>query len=365
MKHSCYIIFVALGLLACTKATPVDFNASIDANKNAKSLLEWDSSEENPKKLFQKYREQAASDSTIGKTVCDGLAKLNGQDLSLFEEEINSSTNAGLLKDCKSDLKKTLEDYWKEQKESLKDSTLNFRFQPRAEKRDLSKGYRAATGDVQPKELVLSFDDGPEPSLTPRILDILEMVQAKVMFFHVGPHVRQNPAIVKRAALDGHIMGSHSMTHRCLASNAICAKANNGTPLTFAEAEAEIRGGHQALQDVLGFVDPFFRFPFGESDPALSAFLASRQVGQFYWNVDSGDWKAQDNKVLLQNVLAQIDKVQRGIVLFHDTQRRTLEILPHFLRAIYDRGYTLVVLQPMDEQARYNSQLVTKAPIIP
>lgn len=360
MQRNRYIIFVVFALLACTKAKTVDFDQSVMANRNAKSLLEWDSSEDNPKKLFQKYREQEMTDPSIRKTVCDGLSQLSGQDLSLFEEEINSSANATLLKDCKAALKKTLEEYWEAQKKSLQQSTLNFKFQPRTEKRDLSKGYRAATGDVQPKELVLSFDDGPEPNNTPRILDVLAMVDAKVMFFHLGPHVRENPQTVKRAAQEGHIMGSHSMTHRCLANNPMCTKANSGTPLTFAEAEAEIRGGHQALQDVLGFVDPFFRFPFGESDPMLTGFLASKQVGQFYWNVDSTDWKVQDTTVLLQNVLAQIDKVQRGIVLFHDTQRRTLEVLPHFLRAIYDRGYTLVVLQSMDDQARYNSQLVTK-----
>lgn len=354
------LMTVVLGLIACTPKAPPNFKGSIEANRRAVSLVEWDASEENPENIFKKLREEQKSNPAIGKTVCEGLAKLNGQELSLFEGEINNAINSSLLTDCKASLLKTLEDYWEQQKKTLQGETLNFRFQPQIAKRDLSKGYRAFTGDIQAKELILTFDDGPDIYNTPKILDILKLVNAKVMFFHLGTLVRENPGLVQRAAREGHIMGSHTVGHKCLANNATCTRANKGTPLSFEQAEAEIRGGHQALQDVLGFVDPFFRFPFGEFDLVLANFLASKQVGQIHWNVDPEDWKIQDNAAMLQNLLEQIDKAQRGIVLFHDTRRRTLEILPQFLRAIYDRGYTLVVLQSMDEQARDHSQLVTK-----
>jgi peptidoglycan/xylan/chitin deacetylase (PgdA/CDA1 family) len=347
-------------MVACTNQPRMQIKNSIEANHEAKSLLEWNSSEYNPATIFQKMREQLKDHPDTGDEVCKELLNLSGKDLSLFENEINSSENEMLLKSCKPMLKQHLEDYWQEQRKSLDAMGLNFTFPVRVEKRDLSKGYRAQTGDVAPKELILTFDDGPSPENTVQILDILKGVGARVMFFHLGPHVQSNPNIVYREAIDGHKIGSHSLTHRCLANNPICTKANNGKALTTDEAITEIRGGHQAVYDAIGFVDPFFRFPYGESDPALSGYLASKQVGQFYWNIDSEDWRAQANDKLLQNVLAQIDKAQRGIVLFHDVQRRTLEILPSFLRAIYDRGYTLVVLEPMDEQARYNSLLVTK-----
>jgi peptidoglycan/xylan/chitin deacetylase (PgdA/CDA1 family) len=359
-------MLLALGFVACTKPVQKEIQQSVDKNQRAKSILEWDSAKENPRNLFARLRDEVKTNSELGQEVCDGLVALKGQDLSLFEEEINKSENLSILKNCHDSLKQTLEKYWHEQKKLLEQTSgLNFQFQPRVEKRDLSKGYRAATGDVQPKELILTFDDGPNTELTPQILDILKSVNAKVMFFTLGPHVRENPTIVTRAATEGHVLGSHSLTHRCLANNAMCTKANNGTPLAYDEAVAEIRGGHQAVYDTVGFVDPFFRFPYGESDPALVTFLAERQVAQMYWSIDSTDWKAQSNPDLLKVVLDQVDKNQRGIVLFHDIQRRTLEILPEFLKAIYERGYTLVVLQSMDDNARYNSQLVTKAPVIP
>jgi len=364
-SYSSYLMLFALGFIACTKPVQHEIQQAVDKNSQAKSLVEWETADENPRNLFKKLREQVKTDEHLGSEVCDGLLALNGQDLSLFEEEINNKENLTVLKSCQDQLKKNIEKYWLEQKKLLQTSGLKFQFQPRVEKRDLSKGYRAATGDVQPKELVLTFDDGPHTENTPQILNILKAVNAKVMFFTLGPHVRENPTVVYRAAMDGHTIGTHSLTHRCLANNATCTKANSGKPLNFNEAIAEIRGGHQAVYDILGFVDPFFRFPYGESDPALSQFLADRQVAQMYWSIDSEDWKAQNNPDLLKNVLAQIDKNQRGIVLFHDIQRRTLEILPEFLTAIYQRGYTLVVLQSMDENARYNSQLVTKAHIVP
>lgn len=358
-------MFLALGIVACTKPVQKEFSAAVEANQKAKSILEWDSSDENPRNLFKRLRDEAKSNKDLGKEICAGLLVLSGQDLSLFEGEIDKPDNQQLLNSCRDQLKKNLENYWRDQKKLLDSSGFKFRFQPRTVKRDLSKGYRAATGDVQPKELVLTFDDGPHAENTPRILDILRAVDAKAMFFSVGPHVRENSAIIRRAAAEGHAVGSHSLTHRCLANNATCTKANSGRALSYEEALAEIRGGHQAVYDVLGLVDPFFRFPYGESDSSLAKYLADRQVAQMYWNIDSTDWKAQSNSDLLKTVLTQIDKSQRGIILFHDTQRRTLEILPEFLKTTYQRGYTLVVLQSMDEKARYNSQLVTKAPVVP
>ncbi len=65
--------------------------------------------------------------------------------------------------------------------------------------------------------------------------------------------------------------------------------------LTFDEAVAEIKGGHQAVFDAVGWVDPFFRFPYGESSNELKKYLKANSVGEFFLNVDSEDWKAQSN----------------------------------------------------------------------
>jgi hypothetical protein len=291
-----------VALAACTNKSAPDFQKTVIVNKKAKTYLEWEASDENPKNIFKKYREEYKTNPELPKKVCESLLKLDGSGLSLFEEEINFYENAALVKDCRETLKKSLEEYWQVQKKSIEDTTLNFKFQTRKEKRDLSKGYRAKTGDVALKELILTFDDGPDPTYTNRILDILGMVDAKAMFFLMGPKVLATPDIVKRAAHEGHIMGSHTMTHHCQANNPICAKANGGVAMTYEQAIMDIRGGHQAVYDTLGFVDPFFRFPYGESDPSLTDYLASKQVAQFHWTVESEDWKARPNEELLASI---------------------------------------------------------------
>jgi peptidoglycan/xylan/chitin deacetylase (PgdA/CDA1 family) len=195
---------------------------------------------------------------------------------------------------------------------------------------------------------------------TPSILRSLKEVNAKAVFFALGKAVRANPEALKMVAADGHTVGSHSVTHKCIGTRPNCKGSNGGRVMTFAEASAEVRGGHQAVYDTLGFVDPFFRFPFGESSPELKNYLKESSTGEFYWSIDSNDWKAQSNEEMMRNTLEQIDKRGRGIVLFHDIQRKTAETLPAFLRELYSRGYTVVLLKASDANARYNSKLVKK-----
>lgn len=358
-------ILATLAFVACTKSPRVQFEKSVRSNAEAANIAEWKNSAYNPAFLFQKIREDFEKNPELAQEVCEALFALSAQELTLFETEINRASNSNILKDCRHEVKENLESYWRQQASSLPEEKLNFTMPVKIQKRDLSKEYRAYTGDVGLKELILTFDDGPNGELTPRILDVLKSVEAKVMFFHLGSQVRLHASVVHREALEGHILGSHSGSHPCLAISPVCTKLTHGMPLAAETAKQEIRSGHQAIYDALGFVDPFFRFPYGESDATLRDFLTAHQVGQVYWNIDSEDWRIHTNQELLEKTLLQIDKVQRGIVLFHDIQRRSLEILPAFLRAIYDRGYSLVILQSQDENARQNSLLVTKKPALP
>jgi len=270
-------------------------------------------------------------------------------------------------------LKKTLAQHFEDERKTMQvpvnalaaePSGNNFKFKTTLQTRDTAKGYFALTGDAKPKELILTFDDGPSP-YTESILRTLKEVGAKAIFFEMAKNVRVLPNVTKEVAADGHSIGSHTVTHACIGSHPVCAKAM-GHNYTMDEALAEIRGGHQAIQKVLGWVDPFFRFPYGEDSPELRKYLMDNQVGEFYWTIDSEDWKAQTNDHLVQSVLASIDKSGKGIILFHDIQQKTAETLPQILREIYSRGYSLVYLQSSDPNARHNTQLLTPVvPVIP
>ncbi|MNL03605.1 Peptidoglycan-N-acetylglucosamine deacetylase [compost metagenome] len=360
-------------LVGCGKSTETQIKDSVKDNQAAQTKVEWENSPAHPEVLFADWRAEAAKDAetaaALQTDICENLTKLDGQGLTIFEEEINSDENVDLLSACAPALKEQLEIYYADQRSRLAvavnanvrvGSKNGFKFPENVQYRDMSRGYYAVTADVGPKEVVLTFDDGPNGVYTPSILRSLKEVNAKAVFFALGKAVRANPDTLKMVAADGHTVGSHSNSHKCIGTRSNCKGSNGGRVMTFAEASAEIRAGHQAVYDTLGFVDPFFRFPFGESSPELKSFLKDSSTGEFYWSIDSNDWRAQPNDELLRTTLAQIEKRGRGNVLFHDIQRKTAETLPAFLRELYSRGYSVVLLKASDANARYNSKLVRK-----
>lgn len=367
-----FVVLAASSLIGCGSQVEHHVQQAVVDNQKAQSLLEWEQSEANPEVLFAKWRQDFMMDSSkredLKKDLCDGLSSLDGQSLTLFENEIRDENNRALLSSCKRELLTKLESHFSRERLKLSvrvnalramGSSNNFQFPPNIQKRDTTNGYYAVTGDVGPKEVILTFDDGPSGVYTESILRSLKEVNAKAIFFHMGKNVRSNPEVVKKVAADGHAVGSHSTTHACLGTSRSC-KQTNGHNLTFDQAVAEIKGGHQAIYNVLGWVDPFFRFPYGESSQDLKNYLNISSAGDFLWNIDSEDWRAQTNENLLRTTLSRLEEKGRGILLFHDIQRKTAEIMPELLRELYNRGYSIVLLQSSDETARYNSKLVER-----
>lgn len=358
-------------LLGCgeqnSKVVLNDTHESLAHNSQAKNLAEWESSDFTPEKIFTKWQETQISPSDV----CEILQSKSGQDLSLFEEEIKSEKNQSLTAPCKDSLLKKIDQFYEAEKkkmfpetsgdlQGLTNTALNsFRFPDRVDFRDVSKGYMAVRGDVAPKEVVLTFDDGPHPQYTESILADLERVNAKAIFFALGRSVKAYPAILQKQAYYGHMIGSHSYTHPCLGQNKRCDehnRKNSGRTLSYSDSVNEIVKGHRAVYEALGWVAPFFRFPYGES-AGMKDYLKSNGIGEFFWNIDSNDWRNQSPKQLADQTIMQIEKEGRGIVLFHDVQRRTAEMMPYFLSQLYHKGFSVVLLKPSDEQALVNSAL--------
>lgn len=357
MNRMIVVFVMSLAMGACGSKQGAQIAGAIEDNKKAGDLGDWKSSMNNPEKLFAEWREEYKEDPAIAETICTELLKLEGQELSLFEIEIDRSENGFLVSGCKSDLNKKIDDYFQSQNVG---ATGSFQFPLNIQRRDTSQGYYTSSGGVGAKEVVLTFDDGPSSAHTSKILQTLREVNAKAVFFHQGVAAKANPQLVKMVAADGHSIGSHSMNHACLGTSAACKSSNNGKTLSFESAAKQIRDGHQAVYDILGWVDPFFRFPYGESSSALKNYLKEKATGEFFWNIDSEDWRAQSNENLIKKTMSLVKSKGKGIILFHDIQRRTAESLPLFLRQLYDNGYSVVLLQPMDLNVRHDSKLVTK-----
>jgi peptidoglycan/xylan/chitin deacetylase (PgdA/CDA1 family) len=190
------------------------------------------------------------------------------------------------------------------------------------------------------KELVLTFDDGPWPTTTPRVLDALRHECVHAMFFQLGRNAEAFPAVVRRALAEGHTLGHHTYSHPLL----------NRLPLARAEADID-RGIERNELAAYGRARaepsvPFFRFPGFASSPALLDRLSERGIVVFGADVWASDWLPMSAEAELQLILARIEHIGRGIVLFHDTKAQTAQMLPRFLRELKTRGYRIVQVVP-------------------
>jgi peptidoglycan/xylan/chitin deacetylase (PgdA/CDA1 family) len=197
-----------------------------------------------------------------------------------------------------------------------------------------------STLPLNDKELVLTFDDGPWPTTTPKVLDALKHECVQATFFLLGRNVEAHPAIARRALAEGHSLGHHTFSHPLLGH------------MPLAKAEAEINRGIAADEYALygqrrsDPATPFFRFPGFVSSPALLAYLHDRGIVVFGADVWASDWLPMMPDQELHLLLSRIETVGRGIVLLHDTKAQTAHMLPAFLRALKRRGYRIVHVVP-------------------
>jgi len=197
-----------------------------------------------------------------------------------------------------------------------------------------------ATLPLANKELVLTFDDGPWPTTTPKVLDALKHECVEATFFLIGRNAEANPAIAKRELAEGHSLGHHTFAHPLL------------NRMSLAKAQAEVDRGIAADELAVYGVrrtepaTPFFRFPGFASSPALLDYINGRGMVVFGADVWASDWLPMSPEQELSLILSRIDKIGRGIVLLHDTKRQTALMLPAFLRELKRRGYHIVHAVP-------------------
>jgi peptidoglycan-N-acetylglucosamine deacetylase len=187
---------------------------------------------------------------------------------------------------------------------------------------------------LKDREIVLTFDDGPLPPYSNRVLDILASECVKATYFMVGRMARSFPQLVRRAYEEGHTIANHSQNH----------------PLRFHkftvdQASREIEDGFASIRGALeeqGTVADFFRIPGLLRQSSVEEYLDSR--GVMTWSVDlvADDWKHIPSHEVVKRALARIEARGRGILLLHDIQPATAQGLPDLLRELKLRGYKIV-----------------------
>jgi peptidoglycan/xylan/chitin deacetylase (PgdA/CDA1 family) len=194
-------------------------------------------------------------------------------------------------------------------------------------------------------EVVLTFDDGPWPATTSRVLAALAQECVRATFFLIGRPASEHRELVRRIAAEGHTVGTHTWSHPSLMR------------IKPAAAIAEIDRGISAVETALhgnaapAPSAPFFRFPGFESTPATLDLLHSRGIVVFGADLWASDWNRMTPKQELKLITDRLSAAGKGIILFHDTKAQTAAMLPAFLRYLRDNRYHIVHVKPAEPAA--------------
>jgi peptidoglycan-N-acetylglucosamine deacetylase len=190
---------------------------------------------------------------------------------------------------------------------------------------------------LEDHEIVLTFDDGPLPPHTGRVLDALAAECVKATFFVVGKMARGAPETLRRAHKDGHTIGTHTERH---------AQLNR---VAYEKAVKEIAAGFDSAGQVLGdksAVAPFFRFPYLDHTARIEDHAVQSGLTVFSVDFFVHDYYRIAPKQLVAMAIERIERRKRGVFLMHDIHERTATALPLILRELKKRGYKVVHVAP-------------------
>lgn len=189
---------------------------------------------------------------------------------------------------------------------------------------------------LQPKEVVLTFDDGPQKFSTEAIVAALGEECVKATFFSIGKMALGYPEIIRAVAHAGHTVGTHTWSHKALRKLK-----------TFQEGKDEIERGVSAVNRAMGGqVAPFFRYPTLVDTPESLQYLGKRNIAMFSTDIDSFDFKIQTPESIVKTVMTKLAKNGKGIILMHDIHKTTAKAVPLLLAALKEGGYKVVHITP-------------------
>ncbi|MFJ8810721.1 bifunctional polysaccharide deacetylase/glycosyltransferase family 2 protein [Streptomyces sp. NPDC102490] len=201
-------------------------------------------------------------------------------------------------------------------------------------------GGRATTVSVPDKTIVLTFDDGPDPTWTPQVLEILEKYDVPGTFFLVGSMVSRHPGIVRDMVEQGNEVGVHTFTHVDLSYQ------------SQARVTREIEQTQLALAGAAGITTTLFRAPYSSQTDAIDNYswpvyesLGADGYTSVFVDTDSDDWKRPGVSKIVE--WATPEDGEGASVLFHDAggeRSQTIEALPKYIEKMKAKGYTFTTV---------------------
>lgn len=194
--------------------------------------------------------------------------------------------------------------------------------------------------NISEKKIALTFDDGPAGDFTPEVLEVLKKYNVKAAFFCIGNRIHSNQEIIHSMAEEGHIIGNHSYSHHYL--------------FDFFTKEKMLRDlskMDEALKNAQGKKPLFFRPPYGVTTPAMKSVMKLGNYTAIGWNIRSLDTVIKNEEKLFKRVSSSLKP--GAIILFHDTSKTTINILPRFIEYSISKGYTFERLDTLLNKPAY------------
>lgn len=185
---------------------------------------------------------------------------------------------------------------------------------------------------VKFKRVALTFDDGPHPRNTEKILELLKKYNAKATFFMLGSNVEHYPEIAKKIAEEGHETGNHTWNHKDLRIQ---------TPEKIME---EVEKTNEIIERVTGVLPSVFRPPYGTTNEQVETAVLMTPV---MWTVDTLDWKNRDPEAIIEIVQSNVE--DGSIILMHDIHDATVEALEVILEYLDKEGYNFVTISELEK----------------
>ncbi|WP_239985684.1 MULTISPECIES: polysaccharide deacetylase family protein [Arenibacter] len=187
--------------------------------------------------------------------------------------------------------------------------------------------------------VAITFDDGPHPDFTPKILELLQKYNAKASFFCVGQLVGQYGSVAKDIIERGHTIGNHTYTH----SNGFGFLSTNKVLL-------ELQKTNETIHELTGLNTKLYRPAFGVTNPNINRAVKKMNLETIGWSIRSLDTTKRSKKAILERVTSKLKK--GDIILLHDTSEKTVEVLEQLLLFLHQNNMQSVsVDQLLDIEA--------------
>ena len=233
----------------------------------------------------------------------------------------------------------------------------NFVIQKRIQSKNIEDLYRGH------KKIVLTIDDGPTSRATPKVLDVLDKHNVKATFFVIGSQVENNRKIMERMQASGHIIGNHSYSHKLIGKMSW---------LRFKKKVlSEFNGAHNVILPYLNNDHGlYYRAPGASWSAKAAKHVNTTEIGKDYigpllWDIGgeirktsdgtithAADWACWNNgwtvNECLEGYVARTERVKGGVVLLHDINAKSAELLDKLITELKQRGYEFITLDDLD-----------------